>query len=162
MRLRLQLVLGMSAAIAALGLAGCGSGGGSAAPDSSLAGTCANETRADPYSAGMMKVGSAGYTFTLTSAEPAPPQKGNNDWHITIDDPSGNPVDNAALGVRPWMPDHGHGSSIVAKVTFEKNGQYDVSPVNLWMPGYWETTITLKDSSGNTLDAVKFKFCISG
>jgi hypothetical protein len=38
-------------------------------------------------------------------------------------------------------------------------GQYTLSPVNLWMPGVWETTI--RATSGATIDSAVFRFCIN-
>jgi hypothetical protein len=37
-------------------------------------------------------------------------------------------------------------------------GQYQLSPVNLWMPGLWE--ITISAISGATTDSAVYRFCI--
>ena len=37
-------------------------------------------------------------------------------------------------------------------------GQYELAPVNLWMPGLWETTISASSATGT--DSVVFRFCI--
>ena len=76
-------------------------------------------------------------------------------------DSGGAPVDGATLEVTPFMPDHGHGTSINAVVTPSgSNGEYDVTPVNMWMPGYWEVTVDIDDQG--TADSAVFKVCIDG
>jgi hypothetical protein len=38
-------------------------------------------------------------------------------------------------------------------------GQYTLSPINMWMPGLWE--ITISATAGDTVDdSVVFRFCI--
>jgi hypothetical protein len=36
-------------------------------------------------------------------------------------------------------------------------GQYKLDPVNMWMPGVWETTIEVDGTNGDT---VVFRFCL--
>ena len=47
------------------------------------------------------------------------------------------------LKVIPWMPDHGHGSSISNSEWIEGN-QYSVSRIDLIMPGFWEVKVEVK------------------
>lgn len=63
------------------------------------------------------------------------------------------------MTVTPFMPDHGHPTA--KTVTIEPTGivgQYEMAPINFWMPGLWETTIDAASPSGN--DVVVFRFCI--
>ena len=68
------------------------------------------------------------------------------------------------------MPDHGHGSPIPAVVTpAGENGEYTVSPINMWMPGLWRTDIRLAPDAyactqvDNPPDgSIAFSFCING
>ena len=58
------------------------------------------------------------------------------------------------------MPDHGHGTPVNAEVTVMPTpGQYELSPVNLFMTGYWEITLELTLPKGET-DSVMFGFCV--
>ncbi len=109
----------------------------------------------------MVKIGANGYEFKLVSSTPAPPQKGNNAWVVQISHPG--PLDGATLSIVPFMPDHGHGTAVVAVVTPTANGTYNVSPVNLFMTGLWSVRINILDpSAGNAeLDHVAFLFCVS-
>jgi hypothetical protein len=122
---------------------------------------CTIEDRDDTYVAGLEKAGEVGtLTFRLLSATPAPPARGDNSWMVEIVD-GGGPVSGATVDVTPFMPDHRHGTPIDAVVTDQGSGQYQVTPVNLWMPGLWETTIEATPSGG-ALDRVVYRFCIPG
>jgi hypothetical protein len=142
-------------------LAACGnkSTGGTDTPDAAY--DCATETRADTFSAGMMKVGSQGQlTFKLMSSTPAPPSRGDNTWQIDVVDAQGQPVAGAAVTVTPFMPDHNHGTQIKAVVTEPTPGHYSAAPVNLWMPGLWQVTVKATPAGG-AADAAVFSFCIA-
>jgi len=123
---------------------------------------CATETRAEQFSAGMSKVGTQGVvTFKLMSSTPAPPARGNNEWTLQLVDGAGTPISGATVTVTPFMPDHNHGASLKAIITEPSPGTYDIKQVNLWMPGFWQTTVTATPTGG-TLDKALFNFCIAG
>lgn len=135
-------------------LAGCG---GEMSGDDEMTVNCAVETRDDEFVVGLAKMG-AQTTFTLLSASPAPPGRGDNSWVVRLDNAAG-PVSNAALRVTPFMPDHGHGTAIEVGVTpLPDVGQYKLEPVNLWMPALWEVTVGLSGQN----ESVVFRFCIPG
>ncbi len=125
---------------------------------------CAEETRADDFVVGLSKVGDGNLLdFTLMTADPAPPARGDNTWVLQINQMTngvdGAAVDGASMTVSPFMPDHGHPSGKTVIVTPNGTaGQYELAPVNLWMPGLWETTIDATTSAGD--DTVVFRFCI--
>ncbi len=129
-------------------------------------GSCANETRAEPYVAGQEKVGKQGaLSVQLIESQPGPPQKGDNTWTLAVKTSAGTPVAGATVNVTPFMPDHGHGSPIKA-ITSELStpagaGQYRVTPINLFMPGLWQITVAVQTGSG-TSDSAVFPFCIDG
>jgi hypothetical protein len=155
------LVLPLTVVVAAC------SGGGSAPPDADEALACMAAGRGDMYTPGLERAGKSGaLDFKLMSAAPAPPGFNNNTWTIQVNSMSagvvGSPLDGATITVTPFMPDHQHGTAIKAKVQAMPGGQYQLSPINLWMPGYWETTITVSStvSSGAVQDSVVYKFCI--
>jgi hypothetical protein len=148
--------------------AACGGSGGGDGPDADIVSyNCATETRADTFSVGLEKTGAAGlFDFKLMTADPAPPARGDNTWVIEVDSASaagaGAPVAGLQSGmtVVPYMPDHMHGTPITVEITpASTTGQYTLTPVNLWMPGLWETTIQV-DSNG-TKDHAVFSFCLS-
>lgn len=148
---------------AGLALGACGSGAQNSNGGTPGAETCANEKRADAWALGTVRTGTGGLLKAkLVAADPAPPIKGDNVWTLQILDASDQPLDGVALTVKPFMPDHGHGTPIAATVTEVGMGhQYRVTPVNLWMPGYWEIRLTL-DAGGGKTDATAFKICIDG
>jgi hypothetical protein len=120
---------------------------------------CAKET-ADEFTVDLHKIGSV-HDVTLMSALPAPPGRGDNEWSIRIDTVAGStPVTGATIYATPFMnKPQQHGTPVKVKVDAMPNaGEYKLSPVNLWMPGVWETTIEMSSPSGT--DSVVYKFCI--
>ncbi|HEX7837522.1 MAG TPA: FixH family protein [Kofleriaceae bacterium] len=148
--------------LATAAVAACG-GGGNSPPDADEALACITSGRGEMYSVGLDHPGKAGlFDVKLMSANPAPPGFNNNTWVIQVNSMAagvvGSPVDGATILVTPFMPDHQHGTAIKAKIQALPGGQYQLSPINLWMPGYWETTIDV--SAGAAHDSVVYKFCI--
>ena len=149
-----------------------GDGGASSGESSSgtsgaaAASACAQDTRKDTYAVGLAKqtttTSSAGaLSVKLMEASPAPPQKQSNTLTLQVVDAAGKPVDNATLSVTPFMPDHGHGSSVKPTVTPMGGGTYDVANVYLPMPGLWRLTVTVQMPNVAAED-VAFSFCIDG
>jgi len=141
----------------------CADNGGSTGDDTGSY-NCAAETRDDDFVVGLEKQGNAGtLDFKLLTADPAPPARNDNTWTVQINSMAagvvGNPVAGATMIVTPFMPDHQHGTPIEVKIeALATAGQYKLSPVNMWMPGLWETTITAT-ANGST-DAAVYRFCI--
>jgi hypothetical protein len=100
--------------------------------------------------------------ITLVSSDPAPPAKGINTWVIRVADGSGTPLTQAPLKVTPWMPDHNHGPSVVATITSQGDGSYNVSPLDFFMPGVWRITFALPATDASPASSVEFFFCVSG
>jgi hypothetical protein len=100
--------------------------------------------------------------ITFVDSDPAPPAKGNNTWTVTIVDAAGKALTGAAIATTAYMPDHGHTSPIKPTATEQATaGTYVVTPVNVFMPGIWEVTLSVTPAGG-TAAAVKFTFCIAG
>jgi hypothetical protein len=161
-------VLGVVALASVVGCSSSNTGsdgsGGSAANSSSAAGTsiCSTDPRAEAYKVGLTETATDGaVSIKLQDANPAPPTRGNNTFHIALTDKAGKPIEGAEISTKTWMPDHGHGSSIVPTTTPSGNGVYEINPLNLFMPGIWQITfdVTEKDK---TTDSVMFTFCIDG
>jgi hypothetical protein len=145
--------------IACLGLAACS--GSSSGPDAEEMVDCSMVTGADTFTVGLPKMGAQGaFDFKMMSATPAPPARNTNTWVVEVDSAqSGAPVDGATITATPFMPAHQHGSPEQVVVTpAGAPGQYQLTPVFLWMPGVWETTIQV--TSGTSTDAAVYRFCI--
>jgi hypothetical protein len=70
---------------------------------------------------------------------PQPPPHGTIAVQLSVTQVAdGTPVDGLTLHVRPWMPAHDHGTSIVPTVKPGGKGEYLLTNVDLFMPGYWE------------------------
>ncbi|HWO21717.1 MAG TPA: FixH family protein [Kofleriaceae bacterium] len=160
--MRQIMILGVTAAAAAV-TGACSDDHGD--DDDGTSYNCLEETRADEFVLGLTKPGEQGvYEFKLLSADPAPPARGDNLWQLevsTIAAPVA-PVSDATLRVTPFMPDHSHGSGKTVLVTPMTAGQYQLEPVNLWMPGLWEVTIQAEaaQTGGTQRDRVVFRFCL--
>lgn len=137
---------------------GCAPGtGGDAGPD---AGEVSDAI--DSYSAGMMKMGEDVHVV-LVSAEPGPPDVGNNTWTLRVTDMSDGVLPNASVSVAPFMPEHAHGTSPAdfAGAATENESEYTVGPFDLFMPGTWEMTVSVT-ADGGIDDEVLFRFKIVG
>lgn len=165
-----HLALGLVGALAAL-MPACsssgsdgntgGTSGASTSPGTQSA-ACAADTRKDIYIAGLSKLTASGaLKIELMDATPAPPQKQSNAMVLKLVDAAGAPVDGATLSVTPFMPDHGHGSSVKPTVMPMGAGVYAVSNVYLPMPGLWRLTVTVQMPNVAAQDAA-FQFCIDG
>lgn len=122
---------------------------------------CAAETGDDEFVVGLAKVGvSDRLEFKLMSSDPAPPSRGDNTWVLQLSTMAApvTPVTGASMTVTPFMPAHKHGSGETVIITpLTEAGQYKLEPVNMWMPGVWETTIQVSGAAG---DRVVFRFCL--
>jgi hypothetical protein len=173
-RWRRLVVIG--AGMLAAGLVGCGSGApaavdGPAAPATDDGGLidfdadtfipCTGDPRAERYAAGMQKTAPKGQlTVTLLSSDPGPPIKGTNVWTVLVSDAAKAPQSGASVKVKPFMPDHGHGSPAKPVISaLSDAGQYKVTPLYLFMAGLWEVTLDVTTAAG-VQDAVVFRFCI--
>lgn len=142
--------------------AGCGDAAGPEdLGDAAATYDCDSETRDDAFFAGMAKTGAAGVEVVVVESTPAPPGRGDNTFILDLVDDAGDAMADATFELRPFMPDHNHGTGIRSEVTpdAEVPGRYAVAPVNLWMPGFWEVNVEI---TAPTADALVFRFCISG
>lgn len=124
---------------------------------------CTNEARAETFSAGMSKDAIDGVTVvlervTVEGVESAP-DRGLNVWTLRLAD-AGQPMDQARVELRTWMPDHGHGTSpnnLTAEAVDGAPGTYEVGPFNLFMGGFWTFDVTVDDG-----EPLQFAFCLEG
>lgn len=144
-------------------LAATACGSGQTGPDADEASVCKTSGRGDTYVAGLEHKGvNAAYLFKLMSAMPAPPALNLNTWVVQINwEATGAPVTGATLTVSPFMPDHQQGPGAYTPQAQELStpGQYQISNINTWMPGYWEITIDAL-TPDKVEDKVVYKFCI--
>ncbi|MFT3776561.1 MAG: FixH family protein [Minicystis sp.] len=158
------------APLLALALAGCGSntsgtgGGGAGGQTSTTTGSiCASDPRVTSYAVGASAAAMDGKVkVTFVDAQPAPPAKGSNAWTIDLTDDAGQPIEGATISLKPFMPDHGHGATVIPAVKpGSQAGRYVVDQIELFMPGVWQSTFTITPSGGAP-DTVVFTFCVDG
>lgn len=117
------------------------------------------EGRGETYVPGMdLTTDDGRFDVTLVEASPAPPANADNFWTLDLAGEDGEAVDDAEIVAVPFMIDHGHGAPSQL-ATAVSNGRYELGPLDLFMPGYWEVTLTI---SANEEDAssVVFAFCV--
>lgn len=95
----------------------------------------------------------------LSDADPSPPVvRRDNIWWLKLTDAEGSPLTGAQVVASPYMPKHQHGSAEVL-VEEQAEGQYQLSPIELIMPGVWEVPVTIT-AAGEESEAL-FRFCIA-
>ncbi len=94
----------------------------------------------------------------LIEADPAPPSVGNNSLTVEIL-ADGELLSGIAddIHVTPHMPDHGHGTPVAVGIEELDDGQYRLSPVNTFMPGFWQITVEV---SGELESSFQFGICV--
>lgn len=160
---KLILVLLAIVALAACGPdSSSGTGGGGSTTTGTGSSVCATDPRAMAYAVGISQASADGKVkIAFADAMPAPPAKGANVWTITLTDAAQMPIDGATIDVKPFMPDHGHGSSATPVVTGKGSGNYEVTNLQLFMPGIWQITFTVTPAGG-VAESVVFTFCVEG
>lgn len=151
------------AAMCASLVSACSSGGGSGAGGSAgqnPPSLCSTDARASVYTSNMLVKGTAGtFDVKLDSVAPWPLVKGENTLTVTVVDAAGAPLTDAMLTLKPFMPDHGHGSSIIPLVGPAKaDGSIEIDHVNTFMPGIWQLTFTVTRAGQS--DSSVITFCV--
>jgi hypothetical protein len=81
---------------------------------------------------------------------PDPPVRGDVSVDLVITDSAGGPVDNLQVAAQPWMPSHGHGTSVVPTVMALGGGHYRIDHVYFYMAGTWELRLTFSGRENDT------------
>jgi hypothetical protein len=125
---------------------------------------CDSDPRAQTFTPGLLQKGKSSLLEAkLLTIDPSRPSKGDNAWTIQLLTVDGEkPIDGATLTIKPFMPDHGHGSAIVPLVTpTGSDGKYAITRLNLFMPGLWQITINAEAPGATpTTDAIVYSFCV--
>ena len=143
----------------ALALAGCGNNSDPPKPAASADDECSGDF--DDFEPGMTKLAKPdNITVELAEADPSPPVvRNDNIWWLKLSDADGNALLGAEVVASPYMPKHQHGSAEVV-VEEQSEGQYQLSPIELIMPGVWEIPLSITTADGATSETV-FRFCIA-
>ena len=95
---------------------------------------------------------SGSLTIALRYA-PNPPSVGSDAVQVSLADANGAPATGLSLTVIPWMPAHGHGTSVNPTVTETAPGTFIATPLYLFMPGSWELRMTTHGAVDDTAKA---------
>ncbi|HKO90723.1 MAG TPA: FixH family protein [Polyangiaceae bacterium] len=128
--------------------------------------SCTEDPRLDTYTADMEKPGELGLvSFRFSGAEPAPPAKGSNTFHVRVTGADDVPM-SGDLRVSLTMPDHGHGTTVKPEISFDAATQeYTVTPLFLFMAGVWRIQFEAYAGSAEgalPVDRTRLFFCIEG
>jgi hypothetical protein len=74
---------------------------------------------------------------------PQPPERGEVMGRLVFTDPAGAMTDGVAVTVTPWMPEHGHGTSVMPTVEPDGAGGFLISNLYLAMPGTWQLRVNV-------------------
>ena len=78
---------------------------------------------------------------------------GQNVGQITVTDGNGQPVDGLTLSLLPWMPSHGHGTSVTPAIIDDGGGVFVANPLYLFMAGEWQLRMTFGGAVNDTATA---------
>ena len=88
-------------------------------------------------------------------SSPDPLVRGQNVGQVAVTDASGQPVDGLSLMLLPWMPSHGHGTSVQPAISpAAETGVFVANPLYLFMSGQWELRMTFDGGIHDTATAV--------
>ena len=87
------------------------------------------------------------YQITFDGTE-VPHTVGVNQYVVLITTRDGVAVENAQIQLKPWMPDHGHGSDRDPTVVEEAPGRYVFTEVSYTMPGRWQLITEVRAQPG--------------
>ena len=106
------------------------------------------DPRVDEVEVGLTKEGDA-VSISLLGATPSEPIRGDNAWTLRVTDAAGAPLEDFTVAVQPWMPDHGHGTTQAAEITYRDAGEVHFDPLHLYMAGLWELRFTITPAEGD-------------
>lgn len=119
----------------------------------------------DTYAPGLIKATAGGrFNIELVSSSLVPPDRGDNMFVLRALDAAGRVVSDAGVTIRPWMPNHGHGStpeSFTPRTTAVA-GDLEVGPINFFMPGLWELRVDVTSATVQSAERATFAFCVEG
>ena len=81
---------------------------------------------------------------------PDPPVRGSDTIDLSITNAAGAPVDGLQIDAQPWMPAHGHGTSVTPTLVAQGGGRYQLENVYLYMAGTWELRLTFSGPETDT------------
>jgi hypothetical protein len=98
----------------------------------------------------------SGALHVALRSSPKTPAIGADAFELSVTDDLGQPAAGFVAEVVPWMPAHGHGTSVQPVVRAQGQGVFVATPVYLYMPGRWELRIALagaiEDAATATFD----------
>ena len=98
------------------------------------------------------------WALNFTQVEHDPPLQGLNQWEFSLQSSEGLALEKCDILVKPYMPDHKHGSRDV-NASWLQGDSYQVNDLDFIMPGLWE--ITFEITCMGLMDTVSFEFWLN-
>jgi hypothetical protein len=98
----------------------------------------------------LAKPSARGLYRVALAPENAPVTEGPlQNFTLTVETPSGEPVAGADIGIGGGMPQHGHGLPTEPRVTaYLGDGRYRIEGFKFTMAGWWQLRFTIRSSAG--------------
>jgi hypothetical protein len=142
----------LAALAVALGLAGCGSSGGSA-PSTGSGGNCSTSTSFPVQTIATVATDSGKLQIAIRSAPYEPIEAGLSCIELVVTDASsGAGVDGLSMTMTPWMPSMGHGADTTPTLTALGQGHYVFTDVSLFMPGEWQLRTQISGAASDSAE----------
>ena len=135
-----------------------------ASTDAGASVSCHKDPRVVAWQPGLQVQSTDGSAkLQFVAADPSPPARDTtNVWRVRLSQASGLPLaEDTTVTLAPFMPDHGHGSMSAPQAEAKGKGEWQLAPVNLFMPGVWRFTVTALPTGGAPLTFV-WHLCIDG
>jgi hypothetical protein len=97
-------------------------------------------------------ISASGHYALDVFTNPQPPVRGQISARLSLTRADGQVVRGMNLEITPWMPEHGHGSSVMPSVVEAEDGDYDVNDLYLPMEGTWQLRTAVDDSRDDEID----------
>jgi hypothetical protein len=123
---------------------------------------CTTEPRAVAAIPGLVVGAPGGFSATLESLQPTVIKKYANTWQVRLRDAAGTALPGASVKAVPFMPDHGHGTTVKVTVQDLGDGSYVLTPIYFFMAGYWEVTVTAVSADRQSDGTMMFPVCVPG
>jgi len=121
-----------------------------------LAAGCADTRSEDGFDPTDHHVSESGAYLLTAERNPDPPRVGVNSIALDLLDVDGNAMAGVDVRIEPWMPAHGHGTTIVHPEKVEA-GRYATEDLYFNMPGSWQIRILIDGPDGEDRTVIDYE-----
>lgn len=108
---------------------------------------CGEDTAGDGFDPTALYASEGGAYQLQGVRNPDPPRKGLNSFELALTNAAGDPITDASVRIEPWMPAHGHGTTVIDTPP-TGDGSYATEELYFNMTGRWEVRVLVDGPSG--------------